>query len=63
MNVTVGLLYQDGDRRLCNAYLVDDQLLTRRWPWSCLRLLAGVLWLATVAPFTGQSRRRRMSEG
>jgi hypothetical protein len=30
MSITVGMLYQEPNQRLCNAYLWDDQAVTGR---------------------------------
>lgn len=43
MTATVGLLYLDSPARLCNAYLIDDQLIAGRG-LVLLALLGGLGW-------------------
>ena len=45
MTAVVGQLYVDSPLRLCNAYLLDDQLQLGRWLMA-LAVLAAALWLA-----------------
>ncbi len=48
MSVTAGMLYQDEGRRLCNAYLQDDQAITGcALVW--LAIVCGVSWIALTS--------------
>jgi hypothetical protein len=48
MTVVVGQLYIDSPRRLCNAYLLDDQIRLGTWLVTAAAVLA-LGWLANVA--------------
>jgi len=48
MTGAVGQMYQDSPLRLCNAYLLGDQVLLGQW-LVALAVAAGILWFALLA--------------
>ena len=48
MTGAIGQLYQDSPLRLCNAYLLGDQVRLGQWLVG-IAVLAGVVWLASIA--------------
>jgi hypothetical protein len=47
MTAAVGQLYQDSPLRLCNSYLLDDQVRLGQW-LVALAILAGLAWFAQL---------------
>ena len=48
MTAAAGQLYQDSPLRLCNAYLLDDQVRLGQW-LVALAVAAGIAWFTALA--------------